>query len=355
MKSSLTFRIGSRALRSIQKNGFDPQKVKVISGAAGGPKWLVLGQMDKFLFGEWLKDRKDPLHLIGSSIGAWRFAAAAQRDPIRGIEKFEKAYFAQTYSRKPTPKEISAEAEKLMGDYVSGEDIDYILDHPYLRLNVLAVNCKKLFVSEDKRRLIVGLLLATGLNAVHPKLLHTFFDRAVFLNSKEELSLFKETPHRLSLSAKNFRQALMASGSIPGVMLSVKESEDASHLSLRDGGILDYHLNLPYGQEVKDDELVLFPHYSSRVIPNWFDKSLRWRKHAPSYFENAVLISPSKEFVDSLPFKKIPDRNDFDRFRGRDPERLRYWGTVIRECQRMREELEKVFESGEIPPHSDQF
>ena len=37
----LTFYAGSNALEIIKRDGFGPEKVKVIAGAAGGPKWLV--------------------------------------------------------------------------------------------------------------------------------------------------------------------------------------------------------------------------------------------------------------------------------------------------------------------------
>jgi hypothetical protein len=35
----------------------------------------------RFLFGGWITGRRTPLYLVGSSSGAWRFAAAAQVDP----------------------------------------------------------------------------------------------------------------------------------------------------------------------------------------------------------------------------------------------------------------------------------
>jgi hypothetical protein len=35
----------------------------------------------RFLFGGWIVGRTTPLHMVGSSSGAWRFAAAAQVDP----------------------------------------------------------------------------------------------------------------------------------------------------------------------------------------------------------------------------------------------------------------------------------
>ena len=94
---------GKKALPVIRDEGLDPERVQIVAGAAGGPKWLVLYGLDRLLFGRFFKDRKNPLHLIGSSIGTWRFAAASVSDPVSGIERFKEAYFSQRYSPRPTP------------------------------------------------------------------------------------------------------------------------------------------------------------------------------------------------------------------------------------------------------------
>ena len=44
---------------------------------------------------------------------------------------------------------------------------------------------------------------------------------------------------------------------------------------------------------------------------------------------NVLIVSPSKNFIAGLPYGKIPDRNDFMRFKGRDEERLDYWNKAI--------------------------
>ena len=51
---ALHIHAGPAALHHLQAQGLAPQDVTVIPGAAGGPKGLILGPLDRFLFGEWL-------------------------------------------------------------------------------------------------------------------------------------------------------------------------------------------------------------------------------------------------------------------------------------------------------------
>ena len=48
---ALRIHAGPLARRHIEANGLKPQDVRVIPGAAGGPKGLILGPIDRFLFG----------------------------------------------------------------------------------------------------------------------------------------------------------------------------------------------------------------------------------------------------------------------------------------------------------------
>ncbi|MDX2452676.1 MAG: patatin-like phospholipase family protein, partial [Desulfosarcina sp.] len=88
----LVFLAGERALETIRSQGLGPDNVKVVAGAAGGPKWLILGHLDRVLFGSWFQGRRQPLHLLGSSIGSWRFAADSCTDPVAAIDRMEDAY-----------------------------------------------------------------------------------------------------------------------------------------------------------------------------------------------------------------------------------------------------------------------
>ena len=76
MTSSLAIYAGKKAKAHIAKNGLQAKDIRVVAGAAGGPKGLLLLELDKFIFGEWLPTSSQPVDLLGASIGAWRMATA---------------------------------------------------------------------------------------------------------------------------------------------------------------------------------------------------------------------------------------------------------------------------------------
>ena len=93
MRESLTLRAGPHAYRLIRERGLRAEDVDIMPGASGGAKWLVLAGLDRYLFGEFLAaPRTRPMHLIGSSIGSWRMACLAQRDPIAALGRGHRAY-----------------------------------------------------------------------------------------------------------------------------------------------------------------------------------------------------------------------------------------------------------------------
>ena len=65
---SINLWAGKKAYKKIKDSGLTPDDVKVVAGAAGGPKWLVLANLDRALFGHWFKDRKKPLFTIGALV-----------------------------------------------------------------------------------------------------------------------------------------------------------------------------------------------------------------------------------------------------------------------------------------------
>ena len=55
---------GPAARAHIAASGLAPQDVRTVPGAAGGPKGLILGPIDRFLFGEWLPQTTQPVDLV---------------------------------------------------------------------------------------------------------------------------------------------------------------------------------------------------------------------------------------------------------------------------------------------------
>jgi hypothetical protein len=150
--------------------------------------------------------------------------------------------------------------------------------------------------------------------------------------------------HRIELTEKNLVDAVLASGAIPLVLQGVRNIDGAPHGIYRDGGIIDYHLDLPLSDS---DRLTLFPHFFEHITPGWFDKKLSWRKPAREHTDRTILICPSPEFVARLPNKKVPDRTDFTTM---SPElRRKVWRSVVAACEELADELNEVLEKDQLP------
>jgi len=345
----ISFYAGRKALSIIRDKGLAQDDIKVVAGAAGGPKWLVLNHLDRVIFSSWLKGRKTPLYFLGSSIGSWRFAAASQKKPVEAIEKFQEAYIHQSYRSKPTPEKVSRESRKIMDSFIDDVAIHEIFSHPVFRLNFMAVRCRHVLSSDKRALLLPGLAAVFLFNVMGRGMLKFFFDRSLFYYPKDNppfLGMSGFPIQKIPLTKENLKAALLASGSIPLVMNGVKDIPGASPGTYRDGGIVDYHLDIDFLNG--DKGLVLYPHYSDRIIPGWFDKKLRYRRPASKNMENVLMISPSKEFVERLPHGKIPDRNDFSLFRDRDRARFSYWLSVVHESKRIGDAFWDAMDSGRI-------
>jgi len=349
MGKHIIFRAGKKALSKIRDNGLDPESIKVIAGAAGGPKWLILGHLDRFLFTAFFQYRQEPLFLMGSSSAAWRFAAAAQADPVAAIGRFQDAYINQSYNTNPTPAQISLEAGKILKHLLKGRGAAEILSHPFLRLNFMTVRCRGLTGSETRLLLLAGLGMAVFGNFIHRRLLGLFFERGLFFDPRDippfaSMNDLPMTP--ISLTTANLEQGLLASGSIPWVMSGIKGIPEAPAGIYRDGGVTDYQMDIPFLDQ--QEGIVLFPHYSHRIIPGWFDKMIPWRKPNPSNMENVLLLAPSPSFVGGLPGGKIPDRNDFYTYKGRDNDRLADWNRAVDLSRQLADEFIEAVDSGRI-------
>jgi len=346
-QDSLTVRAGTRAIERIRDEGLDLNAVKVLAGASGAAKFLVLTGIDRVLI-ELLANRQQPLHLIGTSIGAFRMAAFCHPDPRKALDNLEHEYIEQHYSRKPTKQEVSLQSNKILDCFIADQDLSAIINNPSKHLNFLANRCKGLLKSENTPLQLLGLGLAAAGNYLRRDYLRYFMDRAHFTSRLNEtpfdnLDEFPISHHQLT--ENNFKQALLACGSIPIVMAGISSIEGAPGM-YRDGGLLDYHLDfsmLPAG----DDGLVLYPHFYDHMIPGWFDKSLK-RYAKPINTENVVLVSPSKSFTDTLPFQKIPDRVDFKTFHDDKAERVNYWRKTVKQSQALGETFADWVESGRI-------
>lgn len=328
MSAALDVRAGPDALRWLQNHGLQARDVRVVVGASGGPKWLVLNGLDRHLLREFVPAMEAPVHLLGSSIGTWRFACWAQQDPLAALERFESAYLAQRYPAKVSAQQITEKSYEILDHLLGERGIAEILQNSRLRTNIVTVRGRHLVQADHKFLMLLGLAFGAISNLARRRLLGLSFERILFHVRSEVPARF----HRLTdlptrnvlLTQDNLRSALMASASIPGVLAAVRGIPGAPHGTYYDGGVADYHFDVPFHQS---DGLVFYPHFYPRITPGWFDKLLRWRGPSRDHYRNVLLIAPSAEFVASLPMGKIPDRNDF--YKLEDDARVAYWRQVI--------------------------
>ncbi len=343
---SLVFRAGARALESVRKHGFAAETIGTLAGAAGGAKWLVLSQLDRVVLEKIVPRLDAPVHLIGSSIGAWRFACYAQRDPVGAIQRFEDAYLDQKYSEKPDRAEISAKSREILEHVIGPDGVPDILSHPVFRTHIMTVRSRHLLASDNPVLLSAGLIAAAGCNLLSRSTLGLFFERALISDMRDRPPFHapKGFPmQRVALSADNLKEAIIATGSIPMVLLGVRDIPGARRGVYRDGGVIDYHLDLPQSDAGR---MTLYLHFYDRITPGWFDKRISWRRPDPANVDNTILVSPSKEFVQQLPHAKIPDRNDFINFS--PDERVRAWRGAVAACEELADEFHEVLEREEL-------
>lgn len=329
---------GKNAAEMISDSGLKEEMISAIAGASGGPKFLVLAGLDQAIFSNWFRKRKTPLFFLGSSIGAWRGAAFACKDPENIHKKLMESYMSQKYTSKPSPAEVTSESIRILDEYLTDKDIEYMLSESPVHLGIISARCTGLSAMENKAALAASFIPAVLLNLMSRELMLKLFGRTLFFDARETppySALFKKNL-RVPLTDANLKEALLSSGSIPFVMEGRSGIPGAPAGTYRDGGLTDYHLNLNFG--VKDG-IILYPHFGSRIIPGWLDKSLKWRKHNPDFLSNVLLVAPSAKFIQNLPYGKIPDRTDFKTFFGRDRERLAYWNEVIKRSRITGEEF----------------
>jgi len=350
----LEIHAGINALKTIQEKGFKQELFTNFLGASGGPKWFMLFGLDKYLFGEFFKDRSTELNLIGSSAGAYRAAALTQNDPVLAIERLAYTYANTVYSKKPTPPEISAQAVNIVDQLFAENGADEVINNEIFKAHFLVAKCNGLTASDNKIMQGAGLISSMLLNKFDRRLLSKQYQRYIFQHPSSKLSIndpynFNNTYQKLT--GDNIKSALLASGSIPMVMSGIKHISGSEKGTYRDGGIIDYHFDFSLNKGEQDDTapcninpcnnnqnkskgLTLYPHFCSSPKAGWFDKSSK-RKVLASSYEDTILLAPSQKFIQSLPFNKIPDRTDFTELA---PEiRIKYWLKVLEETEKLAE------------------
>jgi hypothetical protein len=339
---SIEIHAGARALAHLRAHGLRPADVRAIPAAAGGPKGLILNPIDRFLFGRWLAAVPHTVHLFGASIGAWRMATACLADPATAFAQMAADYIAQDYpharGKLPKAADVSRIFAAKLDERFGGREAE-VLAHPRWRLHVFTSRGRHLLRRQGALRTPAGYLGAFATNAISRSAMGGWLERVVFGDAREPapLHLRDYRTTLVPLSRDNLRASLLASCSIPFALDAVHDIPGAPRGAYWDGGITDYHLHLDYASMA--DGFVLYPHFQKSIIPGWLDKGLRHRHRATERLANVIVVSPSLEWVRSLPGAKLPDRTDFKRHLDDTAARRRDWQRAVDESERLAEEL----------------
>ncbi|NDY93334.1 patatin-like phospholipase family protein [Ideonella livida] len=353
---------GPAALARLREGPLRPQEVRVVPGAAGGPKGLILGPMDRFLFGHWLPQGGHTVHLLGASIGAWRLAAACLPDPVAALDRLTADYITQDYPHAPGQAPTAATVSQVFGQTLAahlGGQGAALLAHPQYRLHVFTSHGRGRWLQREGARWRTGLGygLALAANVWRRPAMARWLERVVFSDPRSPLPLpLDDFPgQQVALTAGNLLPAVLASCSIPFWLQAVHDIPGGPPGAYWDGGITDYHFHLRYDRlgapaPGQDPGWALYPHFQPTLVPGWLDKSLSWRHGATPALDRVIVLAPRPEWLARLPNAKLPDRQDFKVYAQDLPGRMRAWRQAVAESQRLADELSDWLAGGPVPP-----
>jgi hypothetical protein len=369
---------GPLARQHLARNGLQAQDVTTVPAAAGGPKGLILGPLDRFIFGSWLARTRHKIDLVGASIGAWRMATACLEDPAAAFSRLEYDYIRQHFefrpgNRLPPAKLVSERFGRSLKDFYGGR-VHEVLTHPRYRLHIMTSRGRHLLAREHALRTPLGYLGAFLTNTLHRKAMGAWLERVVFSTSSPAVPGAPCPPlpfatddyrtRQLRLDEANFYPALQASCSIPFALNAVHHIPGAPPGAYWDGGITDYHLHLNYAaaptavKSVAGDSnplgaqgqkgLVLYPHFQKSVVPGWLDKGLTWRHRGTHHLDTMVLLAPNPEWLKTLPNGKLPDRTDFTRYGNDLAGRVKAWSSAVQASSQLADEFQAWLEKPDM-------
>jgi hypothetical protein len=345
----IRIKAGKRVYEIIKDGGFDFNCVSTYYGAAVGPRWLIASGFDLTLLkGEFL-GRSRAVNLVGSSAGAWRFAAWLQPEASLCYQKLLDAYINTRYSRNDNPSTVLEKFTGLINEYLEDDALPFALANKKYRLTIITARARGLLASETQWLQKLGLAACYLFNRISRNNIHHFAERIVFHNSSMPPSFCLQPQFHgryVRINEINFKYAVMASGAIPLVVAGVHNIYGAPRGVYRDGGLIDYHLSHQFAAQ--KNEIVLFFHHQERIIPGWLDKNLVQRAPDPETLSNVLMVFPTQSFVEKLPGEKVPERADFIAYLDDQETRIKNWYKAVELFAPLGEDFIELVESGKI-------
>jgi len=331
----------------MQNHGLNMADFGYMLAASGGPKWLVLSGLDKYLCQQH-RQAMLGIHGLGTSAGAFRLACYARDDASQAIDEFAQQYIATTYSG-PHPRQAERDdsVKQILNTIVMGKEKE-ILTSQYMRPHWITAQCHGLGSVAGSLPQLVNLIASMAINRLGRKHLRHLYSRACFGPSNSQLSItdpFDLPTHYHPLTANNLYDSLLASGTIP-LFSPIRQHIQGAPGSHLDGGLLDYHFDLQLqGVDSSERPLVLYPHFTHKPRAGWFDKKLQ-RPPTTSSYDKVVLITPNDAFLSRLAQGRIPERHDFRVYDNHT--RQKAWQHAADLSQFLAHELHEVIETQDL-------
>ncbi len=361
MNVPLTIYAGDTALAEIRRHGLTPDMISCIFGASGSAKWLAIAGLDIALFEHWMPQRSkgEPVDLFGTSVGAFKLAAAARSKPGLALANLAQSYTQQHFDANSSPSDIQDSAYATLLTMLGPDPhlgANEILQNPKFRFACGAVRIDGWLAAHSPTVKKFGFVRGFFASAVSPRGLRGLCHRTVFADPRLTVA-FTATDgfpvERVALTPETLADALVASGSLPVIMPGVRFA-DAPERLYHDGGLLDYH-PIPSAFWPQNSGLTLYPHFYSHLTRRWFDKFFPWHRIKRHELDKVVLIAPSEAFTRGLPGGRIPDRQDFRIFHKQPELRIERWQEVIERSHHLGDAFLHLTQSGDIAAHVEPF
>jgi hypothetical protein len=347
--SRIRIKAGQRAYEIIKDGGFNFDSISSYFGPAVGPRWLLASGFDLTLLAKGILGRKNAVHLIGSSAGAWRFAAWLQPQAAECYRKLIDAYINIKYFRDDTPQTVLTKLTGLINEYLEDDALSFALLNKKYRLSIITARGRGLVAAENLWLQKIGLIACYLFNYFSRNNIYRFAERVVFYNGGKPPPFCLRPQFRgrfVRISEINFKYAVMASGAIPLVVAGVHNIYGAPRGVYRDGGLIDYHLTSQYA--ARENDLTLLFHHQERIIPGWLDKKIVRRVPDAETLSNVLMVFPSQSFIETLPNEKIPDRDDFLTYIDDNEQRIKNWYKTVELSAPLGEDFLELVASGKI-------
>ena len=151
--SRIRIKAGSKIYPIIKDGGFNFDSVSTYFGPAVGPRWLIASGFDLTLLKGGFLGCSNAVHLIGSSAGAFRFAAWLQPEAIESYNKLLDAYINVRYTKSDTPATALEKITGIINEYLEDDALPFALANKKYRLVIITARARGLvaFKNPDYR------------------------------------------------------------------------------------------------------------------------------------------------------------------------------------------------------------